>query len=148
MGTFEKIGCASTESSQIRQTLQDYVHSTTSGTLFLDDVQELEPTTQKYLLALLDSRKAASKLRIVSSATPRIERDVEMGHFPRELYFRLKGVCLRLPPLAVFSMPSPHRGHAFWSCFMGWGKVSVIAILQQQCFVSSRRCGIRHFLGR
>jgi two-component system, NtrC family, response regulator AtoC len=99
METFEKIGCASTESGQIRQKLQDYVHSTRSGTLFLDDVQELEPTTQKYLLALLDSRKAARKLRIVSSATPRIERDVEMGHFPRELYFRLKGVCLRLPPL-------------------------------------------------
>ena len=24
----------------------------------------------------------------------------------------------RLPPLAVFSIRSPHRGHAFWSCFM------------------------------
>ena len=97
--TFEKIGCASTESSQIRQKFQDYVHSTRSGTLFLDDVQELEPTAQKYLLALLDSPEASWNLRIVSSATPRIERDVELGHFPRELYFRLKGVCLRLPPL-------------------------------------------------
>jgi DNA-binding NtrC family response regulator len=65
----------------------------------LDDVQELEPSTQKYLLALLDSPEAAWNLRIVSSAPPRIERDVEMGHFPRELYFRLKGACLRLPPL-------------------------------------------------
>ena len=26
---------------------------------------------------------------------------------------------LRLPPLAVFSMRSPHSGHAFWSCLMG-----------------------------
>jgi DNA-binding NtrC family response regulator len=65
----------------------------------LDDVQELEPTTQKYLLALLDSPEASWNFRIVSSAGPRIERDVEIGHFPRELYFRLKGVCLRLPPL-------------------------------------------------
>ena len=102
METFEKIGCASTENSQIREKLQSYVrgvNGTKSGTLFLDDVQELEPTTQKYLLALLDSPGAAWNLRIVSSAPPRIERDVEMGHFPRELYFRLKGACLRLPPL-------------------------------------------------
>ena len=25
---------------------------------------------------------------------------------------------LRLPPLAVFLMGSPHSGHDFWSCFM------------------------------
>jgi len=25
---------------------------------------------------------------------------------------------LRLPPLAVFAMRSPQRGHAFWSCFI------------------------------
>jgi DNA-binding NtrC family response regulator len=65
----------------------------------LDDVQELEPITQKYLLALLDAPGAAWDLRIVSSAAPGLEHDVEMGHFRRELYFRLKGACLRLPPL-------------------------------------------------
>jgi DNA-binding NtrC family response regulator len=100
--TFEKIGCASTENSQIREKLQSYVRGATGtrfGTLFLDDVQELEPTLQKHLLALLDSPGAAWNLRIVSSAAPRIERDVEMGHFRRELFFRLRGACLRLPPL-------------------------------------------------
>ena len=97
--SFEKIGCASTESSQIRQKLQDYVHSTRSGTLFLDDVQELEPILQKHLLALLDAPGVASNLRILSSARPCIEHDVETGHFRRELYFRLKGACLHLPPL-------------------------------------------------
>ena len=25
---------------------------------------------------------------------------------------------LRLPPLVVFSMRSPHSGHAFWSCLI------------------------------
>ena len=101
-GTFEKIGCACTENSQIREKLQNYVLSAngkSSGTLFLGDVQELEPTLQKYVLALLDSPRIDWNLRTVSSAAPRIERDVEMGYFPRELYFRLKGACLRLPPL-------------------------------------------------
>jgi hypothetical protein len=27
---------------------------------------------------------------------------------------------LRLPPLAVFSMRSPHIGHAFWSCLISF----------------------------
>jgi len=99
---FEKIACGSTENSQIREKLQDYVrgaNGTRSRTLFLDDVQELEPAMQKYLLALLDSPGGAWNLRIVSSAAPSIQRDVEMGHFRRELYFRLNGACLRLPPL-------------------------------------------------
>ena len=102
MDPFEKIGCASTENSQIRARLQKYVPATNDarrGTLYLDDLQELEPTMQKYLLALLDSPAAAWNVRIVSSAAPYIEHDVEMGHFRRELYFRLKGACLRLPPL-------------------------------------------------
>jgi len=102
METFEKIGCASAENSQIREKIQSYVRGATSprsGTLFLDDVQELEPAMQKYLLAVLDSPGTAWNLRIVSSAAPRIERDVETGHFRRELFFRLRGACLRLPPL-------------------------------------------------
>jgi two-component system, NtrC family, response regulator AtoC len=102
MDPFEKIGCASNENSQIREKLQNYVQGTNgtrSGTLFLDDVQELEPAMQKFLLALLDAPGAALNLRIVSSAAPCIERDVDTGHFRRELYFRLKGACLRLPPL-------------------------------------------------
>ena len=102
MDPFEKIACASTENSQIREKLQNYIRETNGtkpGTLYLDDVQELESAMQRYLLALLDSRGAAWNLRIVSSAAPGIERDVEMGHFRPELYFRLKGACLYLPPL-------------------------------------------------
>jgi hypothetical protein len=38
---------------------------------------------------------------------------------------------LRLPALAVFSMHSPHSGHAFWSCLMFLESMSVIAILRQ-----------------
>lgn len=102
MDPFEKIACASTENSQIREKLQNYVRGTNGarcGTLYLDDVQELEPTMQKYVLALLDSPGAACSPRFVSSAAPSIGREVELDHFRRELYFRLKGACLHLPPL-------------------------------------------------
>jgi two-component system, NtrC family, response regulator AtoC len=102
MDPFEKIGCASAENSQVREKFQNYLHGTNgtrSGTLFLDDVHELEPVMQKYLLALLDGPGLILNLRIVSSAATCIERDVDTGRFRRELYFRLKGACLRLPPL-------------------------------------------------
>jgi two-component system, NtrC family, response regulator AtoC len=102
MDPFEKIACASTEDHQIREKLQSYIrvaNGTRAGTLFLDEVQELGVTAQRYVLALFDSSGGSSSLRIVASAAEGIERDVEAGHFRSELYFRLKGACLRLPPL-------------------------------------------------
>jgi len=100
---FEKIACAFTEDSQIREKLQNYASGAKgadqTGTLFLDGVQELGPTAQKCLLALLDSPGTTWNPRIVSSAPPGIERDVEAGRFRGELYFRLKGARLHLPPL-------------------------------------------------
>jgi DNA-binding NtrC family response regulator len=101
--SFEKISCTSMEESQIRERLQTIARRPAAaaalGTLFLDGIQELGPALQKYLLALLDSRGSAWNVRIVSSAPPGIERDVETGRFRSELYFRLKGARLRLPPL-------------------------------------------------
>jgi two-component system response regulator AtoC len=103
MDPFEKIACASTEDSQIREKLQYYAcgakGAAQTGTLFLDGVQELGPAAQKHLLALLDLPGAAWNPRIVASTAARMERDVEVGRFRSDLYFRLKGACLRLPPL-------------------------------------------------
>ncbi len=100
---FEKIACASTEDGQLREKLQNYACGANGArqpaTLFLDGIQELGPTAQRYLLVLLDSAEASWNPRIVASAAAGIETDVETGHFRRELYFRLKGACLRLPPL-------------------------------------------------
>jgi two-component system response regulator AtoC len=100
---FEKIGCASTEESHIRESLQAIARAPAGaarpGTLFLDGIHELGPALQKFLLALLDSPSSVWNSRIVSSAPPGIERDVEAGRFRGELYFRLKGARLHLPSL-------------------------------------------------
>src|SRR5215469_10238447 len=37
--------------------------------------------------------------RIISSTLCNLEKEVEFGRFRTELYFRINGVCLRLPPL-------------------------------------------------
>jgi two-component system response regulator AtoC len=80
------------------------VSETQGGTLFLDGIEELDLACQRALLsALPDSypeRGSGSSLsRLISSSSRDLEGDVKAGHFRKELYFRMSGVCLRLPPL-------------------------------------------------
>jgi two-component system response regulator AtoC len=74
------------------------------GTLYLDNIQELDSAAQRTLLFRLpDAEDGDSGFdhpsRLVSSATSSLESEVELSRFRRELYFRLNGVCLRIPPL-------------------------------------------------
>jgi DNA-binding NtrC family response regulator len=78
------------------------------GTLFLDEVSELSPAAQAKLLRFLDSRMilplGASRprmldLRIVSSSRRDLRAEAHSGRFRADLYFRLRGLLLRLPAL-------------------------------------------------
>ena len=74
------------------------------GTVFFDEVSELETGCQVKLLHSLPDGDAVPNLRslrarIVSATTQDLDEEVRRGRFRKELYYRLKGVCLRLPPL-------------------------------------------------
>lgn len=74
------------------------------ATVFLDEVAELNPGCQGRLLHCLpndDAIQGASILhgRVISATSHDIEEEVRAGRFRKELYYRLKGVSLRLPPL-------------------------------------------------
>jgi two-component system, NtrC family, response regulator AtoC len=74
------------------------------GTVFLDDLHELEPAGQRQLLDLLaegDGLPGEYSLsaRVISSARRGLEDGLRSGKFEEELYFRLNGICLRIPPL-------------------------------------------------
>ena len=74
------------------------------GTLYLDNVQELDSAAQRTLLSRLpDAEDGDAGFdrpgRLVSSATSSLESEVELSRFRGELYFRLNGLCLRIPPL-------------------------------------------------
>jgi DNA-binding NtrC family response regulator len=78
------------------------------GTLFLDQVDELPLALQPALLKALDTRRyqrmgdtvtRRSNFRVVAATHADLERAVEDGRFRRDLYYRLSGVILRLPPL-------------------------------------------------
>jgi DNA-binding NtrC family response regulator len=78
------------------------------GTLFLDEVSELSPLGQAKLLRFLDSRAilplGASRprlldLRIIASSRRDLRAEAHSGRFRADLYFRLRGLLLRLPAL-------------------------------------------------
>jgi two-component system, NtrC family, response regulator AtoC len=74
------------------------------GTVFLDEICELETGSQRQLLDLLSDGDSlpgeyAHGGRVISAARRGLEEDLRCGKFAEELYFRLNGVCLRIPPL-------------------------------------------------
>lgn len=105
---FNKCNCGSYDSDQLRtqihQSGEKHTGADSWGTLYLDNVQELDSSAQRILLSLLpDGEDADSRVshigRLISSATPTLETEVELNHFRRELYYRLAGACVRIPPL-------------------------------------------------
>src|SRR5271165_5101989 len=74
------------------------------GTVLFDEISELDSASQRILLYGLpdgDNRPRAGVLaaRIISTTSRKLDEEMEAGRFRNELYYRINGVCLRLPPL-------------------------------------------------
>jgi transcriptional regulator with GAF, ATPase, and Fis domain len=82
--------------------------SAEKGTIFLDEIGELPASSQATLLRVLETgelRKLGSDevrsidVRVVAATNADLEDMVERGRFRRDLYYRLEGVIVRVPPL-------------------------------------------------
>jgi two-component system response regulator AtoC len=78
------------------------------GTIFLDEIGELPASSQATLLRVLETgelRRVGSDevrsidVRIVAATNADLDELVERGLFRRDLFFRLEGVNVRVPPL-------------------------------------------------
>ena len=78
------------------------------GTIFLDEIGELDPRMQVKLLRVLDSapyyrlggvKKVSVDVRIVAATNQDLEQAVSEGRFRGDLYHRLAQFTLRVPPL-------------------------------------------------
>jgi len=103
-----KINCASFAPAQIPGHLNAFRQQSSSAVsgpiIYLDNVQELDLASQRVLLSLLPDGETMHSndeipVRIISSTPINLELELEAGRFRRELYFRLTGTCLYLPPL-------------------------------------------------
>ena len=79
------------------------------GTLFLDEIGELSLAAQATLLRVLENGELRPMggdevrtidVRIVAATNADLESRVDRGTFRRDLYYRLEGVAVRIPPLA------------------------------------------------
>lgn len=78
------------------------------GTLFLDEVEDIPPSTQTKLLRVLQegefervggNRTIKVDIRILAASNRDLAEAVRMGTFREDLYYRLNVVNIQLPPL-------------------------------------------------
>lgn len=85
-----------------------YLEVTDDGTLFLDEIGNLPLDLQGKLLRVLQegeftkigtSNLKKINVRFIAATNEDMEKLVAKGLFRKDLYYRLKGACLHLPPL-------------------------------------------------
>lgn len=78
------------------------------GTLLLDEIGDMAPHTQAKILRLLQegtfdrlggSEPISADVRIIAATNQNLDALIEQGKFRTDLYYRLRGVTIHLPPL-------------------------------------------------
>ncbi len=78
------------------------------GTIFLDEIGEINQSVQVKLLRVLQERKFEMvggeqtlevDVRIIAATNKNLEEEVKAGRFREDLYFRLNGIKIEVPPL-------------------------------------------------
>ncbi len=78
------------------------------GTLFLDEVGDMSSKTQAKVLRVLEEQRFTPvggnssvkvDVRVIASTNKNLEREIELGNFREDLYYRLNVLPFQLPPL-------------------------------------------------
>jgi two-component system nitrogen regulation response regulator GlnG len=78
------------------------------GTLFLDEIGDMAPALQAKMLRVLQEQRferlgsnetVQTRVRVLAATNHDLETAVSDGRFRKDLYYRLKGVTIRVPPL-------------------------------------------------
>jgi two-component system response regulator AtoC len=122
-GPFLRLNCAALSEGLLESELFGYergaftgaadrklglLETASGGTVLLDEVGELPLTTQVKLLRVIEQRELTRvggldvipvNVRFVSATNRDLEAAVATGRFRGDLYYRLNGLTLRVPPL-------------------------------------------------
>jgi len=94
--------------SGAHQTQKGYLEAANGGTVLLDEIGELPLMLQVKLLRVLQERtftrvgshkEIPLECRIVSATNKNLKEEVLKGTFRQDLYYRLEGVMIGIPPL-------------------------------------------------
>lgn len=117
------------------------------GTIFLDEIADISPALQVRLLRVLQEReieKVGGKgpikvdIRVVAATNKNLKEKVAAGEFREDLYYRLKVVELRIPPLKKRKEDIPQLVEHFLDKFNNKFKRQVSGVSQavMECFMN------------
>jgi DNA-binding NtrC family response regulator len=84
------------------------VEAASGGTLFLDEIGELSPSLQVKLLRVFEAKEVRRvgavtnvpvDIRLVSATHKKLEAEVAAGRFREDLFYRIAGITVFIPPL-------------------------------------------------
>ncbi len=92
------------------------------GTLFLDEIGDMSPALQAKMLRVLQEQRferlgsnetVQTRVRVLAATNHDLETAVAEGRFRKDLYYRLKGVTIRVPPLRERAEDVAELAHYF-----------------------------------
>jgi len=104
------------------------------GTLFLDEIGDMPPGLQSKLLRVLQDREirpvggnrsVTVDVRIIAASNKDLLEEIEAGRFREDLYYRLKVIHVKTPPLREIRVDIPLLANHFLSLYckeMGKGE--------------------------
>lgn len=111
-----------------------------NGTLFLDEIGDMPPTLQTKMLRVLESRECtplggtepfAFQARVIAATNADIFQKISLGSFRSDLYYRLEGFVLELPPLRERREDIDILARYFISVFSTKYKKSILRVHEQ-----------------
>ena len=114
------------------------------GTIFLDEVGEMDPQTQVKLLRVLEEREFMRvggtrnirfDVRVLAATNASLQQKIRQGRFREDLYFRLQVITLEVPPLRERSDDIPELVRVFLDALCRNNGVPVPEISQEVLFL-------------
>jgi two-component system response regulator AtoC len=99
---FRRLQCSTLNPEELAVPYSNGGGAIAGGTIFLEELADLSSASQAYFReALLQASKhgGTAAIRFICGSARDLEVEVKAGRLREDLYYRISGICLRLPPL-------------------------------------------------